>query len=205
MPFFWTHVKNSRSVKISRMTGLILDSSTDTLILAIDQPQCWQTHKEAARIGSNLFPLIDAFVSEELSYIAVGRGPGSYTGTRAAVAAATGFSQGAGIPLILFPSPLAFLPVGDRVAAILEIKGAKMNYILFYEEGALREMRAPLAEILPELADLDAVASEQPLPELPHSPLHFHAEAAISRIGAWAKGRVASTASENQLTYLHQI
>ena len=187
------------------MAGLILDSSTDTLILALDAPIRWRTFEDAAKIGSSLFSLLEDFIEKKPEYIAVGRGPGSYTGTRAAVAAATGYAQGADIPLFLFPSPLAFLPQGECVAALLEIKGVDECYALFYERGVFRELRAPLQDLLPLLASLDAVASQQPLPQISHTPLQFHPEAGISRIAAWVKPQlISSTPLDSQLVYLHQ-
>lgn len=173
------------------MAGLILDSSTDTLVLALTNTGGtgkWETHDEAARIGSNLFPILEAFVPQNISYIAVGRGPGSYTGTRAAVAAATGFSQGADIPLILFPSLLLFLPEGDA-EAILEIKGSKDFYILECKEGAIHERRG----------------SPSGLPAV-QAPFRFQPEAAIPRIAAWVEGkRYAKTPSVEAISYLHQL
>jgi len=163
------------------MTGLIIDSSTDTLILALSTGES-RTHDGAAKIGANLFPLIEEFAPANLSFIGVGRGPGSYTGTRAAVAAATGYAQGAGIPLILFPSLLLFLPEGDSAAA-LEVKGSNEFYILKWEGGTFHETRGALTD-------------EYLLP-----PFRFETQS-IPRITALAKKK--EIPSIEGISYLHQ-
>lgn len=174
------------------MPGLILDSSTDTIVLALSNGK-WQTFGEAARIGSTLFSLIESFLGagkKDLAYIACGRGPGSYTGTRAAVAAATGFSLAADIPLVLFPSPLLFLSPGSS-AAVLEIKGSEDKYILYYENGIVRETQS----------------CEEPAAQLVTAhPFRFDPETAIPRVSSWAEAKTsAPLTADPRLVYLQQV
>lgn len=179
------------------MPGFILDSSTDTVFLASSTGK-WQTFDDAARIGANLFPLIESFLGserDEISYIAVGRGPGSYTGTRAAVAAATGFALSVDLPLVLFPSPILFLPSGDS-AALLEIKGSKNVYALLFQEGGdFIEKTATREELEPNLSSYALANPPLILPEL-----------CIPRIAAYVeKKKFTATCNKGSLVYLQQV
>jgi tRNA threonylcarbamoyl adenosine modification protein YeaZ len=174
------------------MLNLILDSSSDTLILALSggEKPLFRVWEEAARIGSQLLCLVSSFLEDHgvtpdsLSHVAVGRGPGSYTGTRAAVAAATGFSMGADIPLIHFPSLLVFLPPEDPCVALLEVKGSKDLFGLFYAQGKVTEK---------------TVSREELTQELPLRPLVFIPDVAIARIENWI---TEQTPQSKKLVYL---
>ncbi len=194
------------------MPGLILDSSTNTLILALsdgDKP-LFQIWDDAPRMGPQLFSLITLFLEkheierDSLSFIAVGRGPGSYTGTRAAVAAATGFAMGAEIPLIHFPSLLAFLPPTQPSTALLEVKGSKDLFGLFFTDDKITEKTIPLEELASELSLVQAVTCAQGLIPFPHDPPLFLPEVAIPRITAWITEHMQQPKKDN-LVYLRPI
>ena len=101
------------------MYKLILDTSQANTIIALAQENqllgsCVILHHN--KISSLLIPSIQNFLEkhnislEKLTAIAVGIGPGSYTGTRVAVSVAKALCLGLEIPLIPFHSLLAYVP-----------------------------------------------------------------------------------------------
>lgn len=85
---------------------------------------------------------------EELSYVAVGHGPGSYTGIRVAVACAKALTVALDIPLIGVSSLRGFVPddayqgpffacIDARIGGVYCIKGEKQGTISFIGEEAL--------------------------------------------------------------------
>lgn len=65
--------------------------------------------------------------SQELSFIAVGTGPGSYTGMRVGASAAKGLAFGCHVPLIGLPSLASYMPDQDGKFVVLvdaKIRGA---------------------------------------------------------------------------------
>jgi|ERR1700722_2142087 len=101
------------------MTYLILDTSTDQCLIALTQEnrviaETIFTHGNL--LSSSLLPSIQILIEshiespKNLSGIALGTGPGSYTGTRVGAAVATSLAFALKIPLKSFCSPLAFLP-----------------------------------------------------------------------------------------------
>jgi tRNA A37 threonylcarbamoyladenosine modification protein TsaB len=101
------------------MLGLILDTSTNHTLLALTQRGQIRSSKSiphGQNLSQNLLPSIQDILKEnslslrELSKISIGIGPGSYTGTRIALAVAESLSIALSIPLYPFCSLLAFLP-----------------------------------------------------------------------------------------------
>src|SRR5690349_572716 len=101
------------------MHTLILDTSTElcTVGIAVGSELAIQevfSHKN--QLSETLLLTIQAMVEKvcgspkNLHFIAVGNGPGSYTGTRLGAAVAKTLAFGLGVPIKAFPSPLAFLP-----------------------------------------------------------------------------------------------
>lgn len=128
------------------MTGLILDTSTDQSFVALAEGSDLKTFK-ALPVGNQLsrylLPHIQELLSENqralqnLDYIAVGKGPGSYTGTRIGAAVGKSLAFALRIPLIGFLSPLAFLPIekGD-FAYLMDAKLGDVYLGKGFKEGS---------------------------------------------------------------------
>jgi tRNA threonylcarbamoyl adenosine modification protein YeaZ len=101
------------------MPSLIIDTSTDSSLIALvrnDQLLSSQVTPHYNRLSKELLPSIQNLLKanqlspSDLSTIAVGTGPGSYTGTRLGCAVAKSLAFGLNIAVKPFHSPLAFLP-----------------------------------------------------------------------------------------------
>lgn len=99
--------------------GLVAISQNDQLLEAIELPFGYQNSK-------TLLPAIDQLLKKwklapaNLSFIAVGAGPGSYTGLRVGVAAAKGLSFACHLPLIALSTLETFLP--EEGVALIDAK-----------------------------------------------------------------------------------
>jgi len=99
--------------------GLVALSKNDQLLEAVELPFGYQNSK-------TLLPAIDLLLKNwkliptDLSFIAVGAGPGSYTGLRVGVAAAKGLCFACHLPVIALSTLDAFLP--EKGVAIIDAK-----------------------------------------------------------------------------------
>lgn len=122
------------------MIGLIIETSTSlgSLLLIkegqiLDQVSCDAAHA----LSTVLMPVLDQMLNknfihlDQLDYIAVGIGPGSYTGTRVGATIAQTLSYALKIPLIGFDSYLAFMP--DCEGSFYFLMDAKMNQHCLFE------------------------------------------------------------------------
>jgi tRNA threonylcarbamoyl adenosine modification protein YeaZ len=101
------------------MNTLVIDTSTDLCLLALVQEDL-VVHENIFphenRLSKWLLPSIQALLETakmkpaDLKEIAVGKGPGSYTGTRLGASVAKTLCFALNIPLKAFYSPLAFMP-----------------------------------------------------------------------------------------------
>lgn len=133
------------------MNGLIIDTSQDPAILGLlrNQEVIAVTCLEGAKkLSATLFPALQSFCTlQDLHYISVGTGPGSYMGIRTAATIAKSLAFALNIPLFDFCSPLAFLPKGKE-GSFAVIGDAKMGqlYIItgFAKDSQISNLSAPL-------------------------------------------------------------
>lgn len=95
------------------MKGLILDTSSNRpfLLLAEEgRPLDFAPLESGANLSKELGAHIKKFLRAPPSFIAIGTGPGSYTGVRVGVAMAKALAFGWQIPLLGFPSLQCFAP-----------------------------------------------------------------------------------------------
>ncbi|MBK7586713.1 MAG: tRNA (adenosine(37)-N6)-threonylcarbamoyltransferase complex dimerization subunit type 1 TsaB [Myxococcales bacterium] len=144
------------------------------------------THTEVARHAERIAPLLDRVLSEaawtraSIERVAVGMGPGSFTGLRVGIAFARGIQLGLGIPLIGVGSLEAMAELGPEGRARVALLDARRDEIFaqaFGPDGApLSEPealpRANLASKLearfPDAIWLGEIAKELGFSACPH-------------------------------------
>jgi tRNA threonylcarbamoyl adenosine modification protein YeaZ len=105
--------------KISSMTALLLDTSGKTAFIALSKEGMLlhlQILPDAKQLSKFLLPSIDTLLQGRPDYIAIGVGPGSYTGTRIGGMVAKTLAFAWKIPLISFSSSL--LPHVESIAKL---------------------------------------------------------------------------------------
>jgi tRNA threonylcarbamoyladenosine biosynthesis protein TsaB len=94
------------------MTALILDTSASEALIALAQESSLLhliTLPQGKGLSKSFLPALQELLSnypQSFNYIAVGTGPGSFTGTRVGVTVAKAFAFAKNIPLIGFSSEL---------------------------------------------------------------------------------------------------
>jgi tRNA threonylcarbamoyladenosine biosynthesis protein TsaB len=158
------------------MTVLALECSTARGSVALagrDGRVLWRTEFTAGRgHGGKLFlalaealRLLGEAGDEKLGEIVVGLGPGSYSGVRQAIAAATGLSAATGAHLAGVPSPLALETSAPAYQAVGDARRGTFYYTAV-ERGVcivgpeLLESRAALLERLAERPGWPVLAVE---------------------------------------------
>lgn len=117
-----------------------IDASSTDLSVALAQPDgalvaddAWSS---AQRQSAELLPRLLALLAQAghtpagLSALAVGTGPGSFTGLRVAMALAKGLAAGLGRPLVGVPSLEAWLEADPEGRAAVARAGAREGYLL---------------------------------------------------------------------------
>lgn len=138
------------------MRVLALDTSTElgSVALLVDGELAAELHARVrARHGETLLPLVGhalaltGLARREIDLVAVGIGPGSFTGTRIGVATAKGLAVALDRPLVGVVSlrALAEAAPGRFVAPIVDAHKGEV-YVALYEreDGALVERLAPI-------------------------------------------------------------
>lgn len=122
------------------MISLLLDTSSSTTLIALlqngillDQMIYPHQNKLSALLTASIQTILKKhdLSPNDLRFISVGIGPGSYTGTRVGVAVAKSLSFGLEIPLVSFHSLLAFVPESHTgpFAMFMETKQGSPFYI----------------------------------------------------------------------------
>ena len=139
---------------------LALDTSTDQLSVAVqraDGQRFAHTGAGGAQASASLIPAVQALLAQaglslsDLSAIAFGRGPGSFTGLRTACSVAQGLAWGAGVPVLHVDARVAVgegARSADGATPVLALLDARMNEV-YAAEYAWRDAAGwrPLSEI----------------------------------------------------------
>lgn len=115
------------------MSCLLLDASSDLCLIALAHQGRLLRERVFAHecaLAQTLLPalcqLLEELPASSLDCIAVGVGPGSYTGIRIAASVAMGLALPRRLPLIEFCSPLAFTPSqAGRFASVMRTKSGR--------------------------------------------------------------------------------
>lgn len=98
----------------------------------------------ARRQSAELMPRLNELLAEQgldlgaMSAVAIGTGPGSFTGLRVAMAIAKGLAVALDRPIVGVPSLVAWLASAPQADAALARAGARDAYLLARGEGAIR-------------------------------------------------------------------
>jgi len=100
------------------MYGLILDTASPLSYLLLTKQgkvlSFWKTYKQK-KISNDLFAKLQEWMTQhslqgQIAFIAMGEGPGSFTGTRIGITLAKSLSYGLKVPLLSFCSLLGYYP-----------------------------------------------------------------------------------------------
>lgn len=195
---------------MSSPTLLALDTATETVHLALSRGAQVFTRAVAggAQASNTLLPAIQALVAQaglvalSLDAVAVGRGPGAFTGLRTACAVAQGLAMGLGVPVIVLDTLMA-------VAEAARLQGALGSRLWVMHDARMGEIYAAAYEHVqegtwqvvqsPRLFDpvaLVAVLAGEPEADLAGNALRVHAQALASlpNPGRWPEAAPAGQA-----------
>ncbi|MBM3191324.1 MAG: tRNA (adenosine(37)-N6)-threonylcarbamoyltransferase complex dimerization subunit type 1 TsaB [Chlamydiae bacterium] len=134
------------------MKGLILDTSHTPFISLSSQGELISSCEPSHHTSSSYAQDIDLFLKkqrlalQDLSYLAVGIGPGTFLGTRIGVIIAKTFSYALPLPLVTFCSLRAY----QGVSSYPVISDAKSKGVYLFESGNLSLCSAEdLQQLLP--------------------------------------------------------
>lgn len=183
------------------LTNLLIDTSGDTLVLAIFAKgsllrSCFLPH--GGNLSTHLLPEIEALLKNTpLSAIFVGVGPGSYTGVRIGVAAAECLSIALSIPLYPFCSLCAFLPHENEDGEFSYAFASKQNGA-FLLEGLLEK-----GIITPPLKERKISLTECPPSTIYYDPKNQSPH--LSPLLPYLETLKAAPAPKIEVIYLHNL
>jgi tRNA threonylcarbamoyladenosine biosynthesis protein TsaB len=120
---------------------LALDSATElcSAALVLDDRELTREEMVGRGHAERLLPMVDELLAEagialgSLDGLAVGRGPGAFTGVRIAISIAQGLAQGAGIPIVPVSNLAAIAARADSEGArgvpVLSLIDARMGQL----------------------------------------------------------------------------
>ena len=127
------------------MKLLALDTSTDTMSLAVQHGEAVFTHTSAggAQASTHLIPAIEALMQQaglvyaQLDAIVFGRGPGSFTGLRTACSVVQGLAFGADVKVLPIDTLLA---VAQEAKLLAKEEGLDASRILATLDARMSEV-----------------------------------------------------------------
>lgn len=149
------------------MINLIIESSTNSAFISINEGKKvidFKIIEPAQNLSKELLPSLQQLLLKnqlelkDLDYIAVGIGPGAYTGVRVGAIVGKSLAYSLKIPLIGFESPIAFLP--DKVGSFTFLLDAKMGQ--YYLLKGMKNEKGVALTLPGELVDKEKLT---PLPE----------------------------------------
>jgi tRNA threonylcarbamoyladenosine biosynthesis protein TsaB len=168
------HDTTSMNKRISGMNLLALDTSTEACSAALLCGDHLLERSEIAprRHAELILPMIDSLLAEaglsrrQLDGIAVGRGPGAFTGVRLAISLAQGLALGLDIPVVPISSLAALahdvpadLPVDTNILAVIDARMGEIYAGTFRRTAGVVE---PItSEIVGSASTLDFSQSTQ--------------------------------------------
>jgi tRNA threonylcarbamoyladenosine biosynthesis protein TsaB len=172
----------------STVAGLLLDD--DRVLEARDDPEGQSRGDHAAR----LLVLVEGLLAEagtgwdEVGRIAVGAGPGGFTGLRIGIATARALAQATGVPLVPVSS-LAALAAGsgDPDGAVAAVLDARRGEVFAGVYAGRRELMAPAALPPVELAER-LLALDAPVRAVGDGAVRFRPELEVAGIAVPADG-----------------
>lgn len=133
--------------------------------------EAWSSgHRQSAELLPRLLAAVEASnrTLADATVIAVGLGPGSFTGLRVAVALGKGLAVGLGVPIVGVPSLVAWLASDAEATAAVARAGARDAYVATRGDPAVaiadRDALAALRDVVTpaELADAFGLVDSRP-------------------------------------------
>lgn len=201
------HARSSASIPADAVL-LAIETSTRSASVALVAGDFEREVRldDSRRHATDLIPTVDALESElgqRLTHLAVGLGPGSYTGLRVGLATALGLARGRELPVLGVPSfehQAHALAALDQQAAFATNAFGGRHYLARYERTASdvrpldapavvtpEELRTRLAVLAPSILVTDAATA----PHLPAPPTHVDHPPSALALARLARIRLA--------------